>query len=36
MIHLAKKLGFSECDRKMNIRIVNGKTYDSVTLKIKQ
>lgn len=36
MIHLAKKLGFKECDRKSNIRIVNGKTYDAVTFKIEK
>ena len=34
MIRLAKKLGFRECCRKPNIRIVKGKTYDALTFKI--
>ena len=31
MIHLAKKLGFTEIDRKKDLRLVNGKKYDGLT-----
>ena len=34
MIHIAEKLGFEECNRKKNIRVVRGKHYDGLTFKL--
>ena len=34
MIRLAEKLGFVECDRDVNERVVNGQKYDGLTFKI--
>lgn len=31
MIHVAQRLGFTECDRKVGIRHVRGKDYDALT-----
>ena len=35
MIKLATKLGFKECSRKVNTRIVNDKDYDALTFVLK-
>lgn len=35
MMRLAKKLGFKECNRKIGIRTVDEKQYDSVTFCVK-
>ena len=35
MIHIAEKLGFEECGRKKNLRVVRGKVYDWVTFRLK-
>lgn len=35
MIHIARKLGFNECDRQINARAVNGSYYDALTFCLK-
>lgn len=34
MIAMAEKIGFEECNRKRNIRVVKGISYDSLTFKL--
>ena len=34
MIHIAKKMGFEECCRKNDLRIVRGKKYDGLTFQL--
>ena len=34
MIHIAQKIGFEECCRKVGIRSVRGKTYDELTFQL--
>ncbi|MCD4826225.1 MAG: GNAT family N-acetyltransferase [Acholeplasmataceae bacterium] len=34
MVSLANKLGFVECNRYSNFKVVNNKKYDSITLKL--
>ncbi len=34
MIHIAEKIGFVECWRKIDFRTVRGKKYDGLTFKL--
>lgn len=34
MIHIAEKIGFEECCRKIGIRSVRGRLYDGLTFKL--
>lgn len=34
MIHIAEKMGFEECCRKKDIRVVRGERYDGLTFKL--
>ena len=34
MVHIAEKLGFEECGRKKNLRVVRGREYDWVTFRL--
>ena len=34
MIAMAEKIGFEECNRKRNIQVVRGNSYDSLTFKL--
>jgi len=34
MIHIAEKIGFEECCRKVGIRTVRGKSYDGLTFRL--
>lgn len=34
MIHIAEKMGFEECDRKKEIRMVRGERYDGLTFRL--
>lgn len=34
MIHIAQKMGFEECCRKVGIRTVRGNTYDGLTFRL--
>lgn len=34
MLHVAEKIGFEECGRNTGVRLVRGKTYDGLTLKL--
>lgn len=36
MIHITKKLGFTECDRQINVGTVNGSYYDALTFHLKK
>lgn len=34
MIHVAEKIGFEECRRKKDLRMVRGERYDGLTFKL--
>lgn len=36
MIHVAEKIGFEECRRKENFRMVRGKRYDGLTFRLNE
>lgn len=36
MMHIAEKIGFEECCRKIGVRSVRGRTYDGLTFKLNQ
>ena len=34
MIHVAEKIGFEECNRRLGNRLIRGAVYDSITLRL--
>ena len=36
MVYIAEKLGFEECGRKKNLRVVRGREYDWVTFRLNE
>ena len=34
MVHIAEKIGFEECGRKKDLRLVRGKKYDALTFRL--
>ena len=36
MIHVAEKIGFEECRRKENLRLVRGQRYDGLTFRLNE
>ena len=34
MMHIAQKLGFVECDRKIGVRLVDGQKFDALTYRL--